>query len=86
MSMKLDLYNIKIHKKKFDLNKYWFAAVIESLFEVDKLETINEHYKSDYEGTDQGTVFHEKFYNEVGKFIDGGFFNIYKTALPLYNF
>ena len=68
-------------KRSYNTNTYRFAEEIKRVFNVENLELILKHYKSDYKlfpdpvthgpsegnlkGTDQGTVYHEKFYNEI---------------------
>jgi len=78
-------------KKNFNIIKYNFAECIKDIFKVEDLAYVHDYYKSDYElfpapqvgklangkikGTDQGTVYHEKYYQEIA---GTDFFNIYK--------
>ena len=59
----------------YDTEKYNFRKIIEDILETDNLEKI--HLDQDYElfvkGTDQSTVWHRRYYDNLDKF------------LPLYN-
>lgn len=59
----------------YDTEKYNFRKIIEDVLETDNLEKI--HLDQDYElfvkGTDQSTVWHRRYYDNLDKF------------LPLYN-
>jgi ectoine hydroxylase-related dioxygenase (phytanoyl-CoA dioxygenase family) len=59
----------------YDTEKYNFRKIIEDILETDNLEKI--HLKQSYElfvkGTDQSTVWHRRYYDNLDKF------------LPLYN-
>ena len=83
-------------KRTFDTKIYQFTKGIKHIFNVENLELVHKHYKSDYElfpapeigslsggnlaGTDQGTVYHEKFYTEAN---NTDFLDVFKIFINL---
>lgn len=56
---------------KYDVKKYNFREIVEELFETPNIEKI--HKIQDYElfqkGTDQSTIWHRKYYDNLDKFL-----------------
>jgi len=56
---------------KYDIKKYNFREIIEKIFKISDIEKIHEiqNYELFQKGTDQSTIWHRKYYDNLDKFL-----------------
>jgi hypothetical protein len=70
----------------YSIEKYPFREIIEEILETSNLEKIHfiETYEKFIKGTDQSTVWHKKYYSNLGKFLPTYLEFIYDVVKPTF--